>query len=93
MKLIKTVLYRRFTTKPSFPPGPIPLGNAKDQQEFINSVRKNESSQIERHPDAPESVDQFEGDVNPTTGEVGGPKGKEPTRYGDWERKGRVFDF
>jgi len=25
--------------------------------------------------------------------EVGGPKGKEPTRYGDWERKGRVSDF
>ena len=25
--------------------------------------------------------------------EVGGPKGPEPTRYGDWERKGRVSDF
>ena len=25
--------------------------------------------------------------------ERGGPKGKEPTRYGDWERKGRVSDF
>jgi homeobox protein ESX1 len=25
--------------------------------------------------------------------EVGGPKGPEPTRYGDWERKGRVTDF
>jgi len=27
------------------------------------------------------------------SGEVGGPKGPEPTRYGDWERKGRVTDF
>ena len=26
-------------------------------------------------------------------GEVGGPKGPEPTRFGDWERKGRVTDF
>lgn len=26
-------------------------------------------------------------------GEVGGPKGLEPTRYGDWERKGIVSDF
>ncbi|EGD78561.1 hypothetical protein PTSG_09255 [Salpingoeca rosetta] len=26
-------------------------------------------------------------------GEQGGPKGPEPTRYGDWERKGRVSDF
>jgi len=25
--------------------------------------------------------------------EVGGPKGPEPTRYGDWERKGRCIDF
>lgn len=25
--------------------------------------------------------------------EVGGPKGPEPTRYGDWERKARVSDF
>ena len=27
------------------------------------------------------------------TGEIGGPKGLEPTRYGDWERKGRCVDF
>jgi hypothetical protein len=25
--------------------------------------------------------------------EFGGPKGPEPTRYGDWERKGLVSDF
>ena len=25
--------------------------------------------------------------------EQGGPKGPEPTRYGDWERKGIVTDF
>lgn len=25
--------------------------------------------------------------------EYGGPKGKEPTRYGDWEKKGRCIDF
>jgi hypothetical protein len=25
--------------------------------------------------------------------EVGGPSGLEPTRYGDWERKGRCIDF
>ncbi|MBU8543325.1 DUF1674 domain-containing protein [Roseomonas sp. ROY-5-3] len=25
--------------------------------------------------------------------EIGGPKGPEPTRYGDWEQKGRVSDF
>ena len=26
-------------------------------------------------------------------GETGGPKGPEPTRYGDWEKKGRCIDF
>ena len=25
--------------------------------------------------------------------ELGGPEGPEPTRYGDWERKGIVSDF
>nr|WP_035693705.1 succinate dehydrogenase assembly factor 4 [Azospirillum halopraeferens] len=26
-------------------------------------------------------------------GEIGGPKGPEPTRYGDWEFRGRCSDF
>lgn len=30
---------------------------------------------------------------NEETGEWGGPRGLEPTRYGDWERKGRCTDF
>lgn len=30
---------------------------------------------------------------NPDLEETGGPKGPEPTRYGDWERKGRAIDF
>lgn len=25
--------------------------------------------------------------------EIGGPKGPEPTRYGDWEVNGRCIDF
>lgn len=36
-------------------------------------------------------------DVVPAKGEApeeaGGPAGLEPTRYGDWERKGRCIDF
>ncbi len=30
---------------------------------------------------------------NKNAKEVGGPKGLEPTRYGDWESKGRCYDF
>jgi len=26
-------------------------------------------------------------------GESGGPRGVEPTRFGDWERKGIAYDF
>ncbi len=29
----------------------------------------------------------------PEKREIGGPKGPEPTRYGDWERNGRCSDF
>ncbi len=29
----------------------------------------------------------------PMPKEIGGPKGPEPTRYGDWEVKGRCSDF
>ncbi len=36
--------------------------------------------------------DEFK-DQTLDTGEVGGPKGPEPTRYGDWEKKGRCIDF
>lgn len=40
-----------------------------------------------------EPLKPWPGGVNPNTGEIGGPKGPEPTRFGDWERKGRVSDF
>ncbi|KAL5004536.1 hypothetical protein ScPMuIL_017992 [Solemya velum] len=40
-----------------------------------------------------EPLEKFPHGKNPVTGEIGGPSGPEPTRYGDWERKGRVTDF
>lgn len=42
---------------------------------------------------SPDPYAPFPNHTNPSTGEVGGPTGPEPTRYGDWERKGRVSDF
>ena len=43
------------------------------------------------------AVDQRAGtrntDANDMPPEVNGPKGPEPTRYGDWEQKGRCTDF
>jgi len=31
--------------------------------------------------------------AQPAATEIGGPKGPEPTRYGDWEKGGRCTDF
>ncbi len=31
--------------------------------------------------------------TRPLPPELGGPKGLEPVRYGDWERKGLAVDF
>ena len=39
------------------------------------------------------SVDTAKSDNASVTAEIGGPEGLEPTRYGDWERKGRCIDF
>jgi len=36
---------------------------------------------------------QAEADAKPAPKEFQGPKGPEPTRYGDWERKGIASDF
>lgn len=47
----------------------------------------------ELHPDARRPLEpEFEGDTNPITGEVGGPK-REPLRHGDWSYGGRASDF
>ena len=48
----------------------------------------------ELHPNVRRgSPPEFEGDTNPNTGEVGGPK-NDPLRWGgDWSYNGRVTDF
>ena len=44
-------------------------------------------------PQAPAMAPQGPAIAPPAIAETGGPKGPEPTRFGDWERKGRVSDF
>ncbi len=46
----------------------------------------------------PAKVDEAKGEARDAAKpvppkEIGGPKGPEPTRYGDWEIKGRCSDF
>ncbi|EGW33412.1 uncharacterized protein SPAPADRAFT_137798 [Spathaspora passalidarum NRRL Y-27907] len=39
------------------------------------------------------TIPEFEGEVNPKTGEIGGPK-QDPLKHGDeWSYNGRVIDF
>ncbi|XP_076646424.1 succinate dehydrogenase assembly factor 4, mitochondrial [Halictus rubicundus] len=57
-------------------------------------IEKLEELEEGMHPyQEKEPLKPFPNNTNPETGEVGGPRGPEPTRYGDWERKGRVTDF
>ncbi|XP_050310176.1 succinate dehydrogenase assembly factor 4, mitochondrial-like [Anthonomus grandis grandis] len=67
-------------------------------QEFKNKLREKTPigrlDELSKHPDEEEDpLKPWPDNTNPHTGEIGGPKGPEPTRYGDWERKGRVTDF
>jgi hypothetical protein len=82
-------------------PSPLPL--PREQQREFDKLRLAASSSTSEglplHPDAASPlVPEFEGDVNPTTGERGGPKREPVGRWsedhgGDWSFKGRVSDF
>lgn len=46
--------------------------------------------QLERVSVSPDTPSKKKDSI---TEETGGPDGPEPTRYGDWEKKGRCIDF
>jgi hypothetical protein len=43
--------------------------------------------------DCPDRAASHEADQAERPKEIGGRKGPEPTRYGDWEKNGRCIDF
>ena len=62
--------------------------------EIINNTVPTSKNDISKEKARKEPIVEETGEyINPVTGERGGPRGLEPTRYGDWERKGRVSDF
>ncbi|KAL6972078.1 hypothetical protein U1Q18_031761 [Sarracenia purpurea var. burkii] len=64
----------------------------QQDQENPNKVEGDESEIKNKNQN--EEEDEGDGvDMNKETGEIGGPRGPEPTRYGDWERNGRCSDF
>jgi hypothetical protein len=48
---------------------------------------------MSEQPETEQPVEQDKPEQPATPKEIGGPKGPEPTRYGDWEVKGRCTDF
>lgn len=97
---------RNSLNRPSPPPLP-----REAQREFEELVRKTQAplsqassnralaeAELAMHPDARAPLAaEFDGEVNPLTGERGGPK-REPVKKwvegdGDWSFKGRVSDF
>jgi len=98
------LISRSMASKPPVStPAPPPLA-PEQQREFEALQRQAEmmanapAGRVERHPDAPEPLRaDFDGDVNPATGERGGPKREPVQRWteheGDWSFKGRVSDF
>jgi len=56
----------------------------------MSETSKPDSTEL-RPPDALKKASQEPSDGVPK--EIGGPEGPEPTRFGDWERKGRCVDF
>ena len=52
----------------------------------------NKTTKLNEEKEQNNSKDKLNENVN-IPKEQGGPKGPEPTRYGDWEKAGRCSDF
>ena len=101
------VLVRHSSSPPPYTrPGPPPLPS-EQQREWTELIRQSQTpaastsqteteAQLQLHPDARRPIQpDFEGDTNPATGEIGGPK-KEPLSWGatgEWTYGGRATDF
>jgi len=60
-------------------PAPQEAPDASGHATANDSVRKSTATAVQAPPKQPV--------------EIGGPPGPEPTRYGDWEKRGRCIDF
>ena len=52
----------------------------------------NKTTKLNKEKEQNNTKDKLNKNVN-IPKEQGGPKGPEPTRYGDWEKAGRCSDF
>jgi hypothetical protein len=63
-----------------------------DQNVAKDQSSRGSNKQAEQHTEI-ETKGRAQAEANAKVKEIGGPKGLEPTRYGDWEAKGRCYDF
>ncbi|KAK5132065.1 hypothetical protein LTR08_000402 [Meristemomyces frigidus] len=89
------------TAKPEVQPVEPVLAQSSEAGDMLAQLRQKaqlaaKGDGEELHPNIRRgAAPEFEGDVNPKTGEAGGPK-NEPLRWGagsDWSYNGRVTDF
>lgn len=70
---------------------------ASRRPEGISHMLESKDSRSEESKAIDDAIAEEFGDAfaaaDNAAGEWGGPKGKEPTRFGDWEQKGRTTDF
>ncbi|CAH8364065.1 unnamed protein product [Eruca vesicaria subsp. sativa] len=76
----------RFLTSVS----PPPQSPSPDEDQVVKPDEKLQENLPKEEEDQEGGGGEF---VNEDTGEIGGPRGPEPTRYGDWEQRGRCSDF
>ena len=88
-------------------PPPLPREQQREFEELLRNAQtplaatsshEGTEAALALHPDAPRPLEpDFDGDINPLTGEKGGPKREPVSRWGkgegDWSFKGRVSDF
>ncbi|KAL0721583.1 hypothetical protein Bca4012_036182 [Brassica carinata] len=81
----------RFLSSGTPPPPPQSPSPSPNQDRIVKPDEKlQENLQTPKEEEEEEGGGEF---VNEDTGEIGGPRGPEPTRYGDWEQRGRCSDF
>jgi hypothetical protein len=72
-------------------PPPSSLGKTAGEAHIVSMADRKSPPQPAATAEAPREKPRPRGE--PAAREIGGPKGPEPTRYGDWESNGRCSDF
>jgi hypothetical protein len=68
-------------------PSPLASGASAPERKPLSEAAKRALAEAEARRQAAAA------NATPAAKEAGGPKGPEPTRYGDWENKGIASDF